>query len=54
MKVYLLYAYPSIIRPGTEDINDGVKELYALTNVKSLYKDFKKNLLLFPKVCLWG
>lgn len=41
MKVYLLYAYPSIIRPGTEDINDGVKELYALTNVKSLYKDFK-------------
>ena len=41
MKVYLLYADPAIIRACSEDDECGVKELYALTNIKSLYKDFK-------------
>lgn len=38
MKVYLIYALPSVVRPGSVDT--GSKELYGITNKKKYFKKF--------------
>lgn len=47
MKVYVFYANQSDIRPGSD--RSDTKEIYALTNNKKLYKNFKqtRNMNLF-------
>lgn len=43
MKVYMIYAKPTDIRPGSDDLDDGTLELYAVTNNKKLFNSFKES-----------